>query len=79
MLISKADCIAQHYKSSWRFLRFSEALHVYPNQNFEVQNHVSQKPKCKISNWNAIAYPETAIQVKGQTTSKVPSEKTPWL
>ena len=50
VLISKADCIAQDYKSSWRFLKFSEASHVYSNQNVEVHNHVSQKAKSEISN-----------------------------
>ena len=54
--VSKADCIARDYvllsklRSSWRFLNFSEALHVYSNRNFYVRNHVSQKAKGEISN-----------------------------
>ena len=54
--VLKADCIAQDYillsklRSSWRFLKFSEALHVYSNQNFYVRNHFSQKAKGEISN-----------------------------
>ena len=40
--VSKADCIARDYillsklRSSWRFLKFSEALHVYSNRNLTV-------------------------------------------
>ena len=54
--VSKADCIARDYillsklRSSWRFLKFSEALHVYSNRNFYVRNHVSQTAKGGISN-----------------------------
>ena len=54
--VSKADCIARDYillsklRSSWRFLKFSEALHVYSNRNFYVRNHVSQKAQGEISN-----------------------------
>ena len=29
------------FQSSWRFLKFSEALHVYSNQNFYACSHVS--------------------------------------
>ena len=49
--------------SSWRFMKFSEALHVCSNRNFYVHNHVSQKAKGETSNWDAIANRETAIQV----------------
>ena len=58
--VSKVDCIARHYillsklRISWRFLKFSEALQVYSNRNFYVRNHVSQKAKGEISNWDAI-------------------------
>ena len=55
--VSKADCIARDYillsklrSSCWRFLKFSEALHVYSNPNFYVRNHISQKAKGEISN-----------------------------
>ena len=54
--VSKADCIARDYillsklRSSWRFLKFSEALLVYSNRNFYVRNHVSQKAKGEKSN-----------------------------
>ena len=54
--VSKAACIARDYillsklRSSWRFLKFSEALRVYSNRNFYVRNHVSQKAKGEISN-----------------------------
>ena len=74
--VSKADCIARDYvllsklRSSWRFLNFSEALHVYSNRNFYVRNHVSQKAKGEISNWDAIANRETAIQVQAMFSVK---------
>ena len=54
--VSKADCIAEDYlllsklRSSWRFLKFPEALHVYSNRNFYVRHHVSQKAMGEISN-----------------------------
>ena len=74
--VSKADCVARDYillsklRSSWRFLKFSEALHVYSNRNFYVRNHVSQKAKGEISNWDAIANRETAIQVQAMFSAK---------
>ena len=68
---SKADCITRVSKlrSSWRFLKFSEALHVYPNR-FYVRNQVSQKAKGKILNWDAIANPKRAIQVQAMFSAK---------
>ena len=68
---SKADCITRVSKlrSSWRFLKFSEALHVYPNR-FYVCNQVSQKAKGKILNWDAIANPKRAIQVQAMFSAK---------
>ena len=68
---SKADCITRVSKlrSSWRFLKFSEALHVYPNR-FYVHNQVSQKAKGEISNWDAIANPKRAIQVQVMFSAK---------
>ena len=54
--VLKADCIARDYillsklRSSWRFLKFSETLHVYSNRNSYVCNHFSQKAKGEISN-----------------------------
>ena len=54
--ILKADCIARDYilltklRSSWQFLKFSEALHVYSTHNFYVHNHFSQKANGEISN-----------------------------
>ena len=73
--VSKADCIARDIllsklRSSWRFLKFSEALHVYSNRNVYVRNHVSQKAKGEISNWDAIANRETAIQVQAMFSAK---------
>ena len=58
----------------WSFLKFSEALHVYPNR-FYVCNQVSQKAKGEISNWDAIANPKRAIQVQAMFSAK----KKPWL
>ena len=68
---SKADCITRVSKlrSSWRFLKFSEALHVYPNR-FYVRNQVSQKVKGEILNWDAIANPRRAIQVQAMFSAK---------
>ena len=74
--VSKADCIARDYillsklRSSWRFLKFSEALRVYSNWNFYVHNHVSQKAKGKISNWDAIRNRKTAFQVQEMFSAK---------
>ena len=73
--VSKADCIARDHillwmlRSSWRFLKFSEALHVYPNR-FYVRNQVSQKAKGEILNWDAIANPKRAIQVQAMFSTK---------
>ena len=81
--VSKADCIARDYillsklRSSWRFLKFSEALHVYSNRNFYVRNHVSQTAKGGISNWDAIANGEW--RNSNSVTSNVFSEIRPWL
>ena len=62
--------IALHeFQSSWRFLKFSEALHVYPNR-FYVRNQVSQKVKGEILNWDAIANPRRAIQVQAMFSAK---------
>ena len=68
---SKADCITRVSKlrRSWRFLKFSEALHVYPNR-FYVRNQVSQKAKGEILNWDAIANPKRAIQVQAMFSTK---------
>ena len=74
--VSKADCIAWDYIllsklwGSWRFLKFSEALYVYSKQNFYVHNHVSQKAKGEISNWDIIPNRETAIQVQAMFPTK---------
>ena len=74
--VSKADCSARDHillsklGSSWRFLKFSEALHVYSNWNFYVHNHVSPKAKGKISNWDTITNRETAIQVQAMFSAK---------
>ena len=76
--VSKADCIARDIhmllsklRSSWRILKFSEVLHVYLNRNFYVRNHVSQKAKGEIlSNWDAIANRETAVQVQVMFSAK---------
>ena len=68
--VSKADCIGRDYillpklRSSWRFLKFSEALHVYSNRNFYVRTYVSQKAKGEISNRDAIANRETEIHLR---------------
>ena len=68
--VSKEDSIARHYillsklRSSWRFLKFSEALYVYSNRNFYVRNHVSQKANGEISNWDAIANREIAMNIQ---------------
>ena len=42
-----------------KLLEVSEDLHVHSNQTFYVHNHVSQKAKGEISNWDAIANRET--------------------
>ena len=74
--VSKADCIARDYillsklRSSWRFLKFSEALRVCSNWNFYVHNHVSQKAKGEISNWDAIRNRKTAFQVQEMFSAK---------
>ena len=78
--VSKADSIARHYillsklRSSWRFLKFSEALHVYSNRNFYVRNHVSQKAKGEISNWDAIANRETAMNIQVQANNTLTAD-----
>ena len=78
--ILKADCIARDYilltklRSSWRFLKFSEASHLYSNHNFYIHNHFSQKAKGEISNWDPIVNHKT-IQVQAMFLA----EKTPWL
>ena len=84
--VSKADCIARDYillsklRSSWRFLKFSEALRVYSNRNFYVRNHVSQKAKGEISNWDAIANRKTAFQVQEMFSVKQhPDCRHQWL
>ena len=51
--VSKADCIARVYIllsklwTSWRFLKLSEALHVYSNQTFmsTIMSHKKRKAK----------------------------------
>ena len=54
-----------------KLLEDSEVLHVYSNRNFYVRNHVSQKAKGEIlSNWDAIANRETAIQVQVMFSAK---------
>ena len=84
--VSKADCIARDYillsklRSSWRFLKFSEALRVYSNRNFYVRNHVSQKAKGEISNWDANANRKTAFQVQEMFSVKQhPDCRHQWL
>ena len=78
--VSKADSIARHYillsklRSSWRFLKFSEALHLYSNRNFHVRKHVSQKAKGEISNWVAITNRETAMNIQVQVNNTLTAD-----
>ena len=77
--ISRADCVARDYillsklRSSWRFLKFSEALHVHSNRNCYVRNHVSQKSKGR--NIKLRCYCESQNSYSG--TRNVFSETTP--
>ena len=75
--VSKVDCIARDYillakltealGGFWRFLK----LHMYNQlKNFYVCNHISQKAKGEISNWDAIANHETAVQVQAMFPAK---------
>ena len=76
--VSKADSIAWHYillsklRSSWRFLKFSEALHVYSNWNFYVRNmsHKKRRVKYQTEMLSRIAKQQWIFRCK---------QTTPWL
>ena len=64
MELARDYILLSQLRSSWRFPKFSEALRVYSNRNFYVRNHISQKAKGEISNWDTIANRKTAFQVQ---------------